>query len=141
VYVRSQYFADALPDWVGELEEGVDYRELLRNAGVSVPVDDTMELSVADPVADDSGEDNTEEEDVAQGTIPVQGSATGDVDPESETHSDTQEQSSTPISNHQQQHTETETHSDTQMHTETPSNMQTQTQRKAELPPATLKPK
>ena len=109
MYDRSQYFADALPDWVGELEEGVDYRELLRNAVVSVPVDDTMELSVADPDADDSDEANADEEDIAQGTIPQHGSTTGDVDPEPSTPIDTHAQSSTPINSQPPQEPSTAT--------------------------------
>jgi hypothetical protein len=113
---------------VGELEGDVDYRALLQKAGVSVPVGDTMGLSVADPVADDSGEVSAEDDDVALGTIPVQVSTTGDVDPETETHRDIQEQSSTPISNHQQQHTETDTDSDTQTQTETHSDTQAQSE-------------
>ena len=75
--------------------------------------------------------------DIAQGTIPVQGSAIGDVDPEPETPSDIQEQTQVHRHSQQQQHTETDTDTDTQTHTQT----QQQTQRKTELPPATLKPK
>jgi hypothetical protein len=56
---------------VGELEGDVDYRELLRSKGVTVhAVDDSSSM-----------EEKADEEDVAEG-IPVQGSTTGDVDPE-----------------------------------------------------------
>jgi hypothetical protein len=41
-----------------------------------------MDVSAGDSDADDSDTVNAGEEDIAQGTIPVQGSTTGDVDPE-----------------------------------------------------------
>jgi hypothetical protein len=74
-------------------------------------------------------------EDIAQGTIPVQGSTIGDVDPKPETPTDTQEQSETPISNHQQQHPETEP--DTEPETGSETQTQTPPQRRTELLPAT----
>jgi hypothetical protein len=52
-YIRSQHTVDALPNWEGKLEGNADYAEILRGAGVSVPVGDTMGESVDDSVADD----------------------------------------------------------------------------------------
>ena len=52
-YLGSRHSAEFAPDWVGEPEGDVDYRELLRNAGVDVPtVDDSDSM---DDVADDGG--------------------------------------------------------------------------------------
>ncbi|MCX6654745.1 MAG: hypothetical protein NTY03_06440 [Candidatus Bathyarchaeota archaeon] len=68
---------------------------------------------------------------------PVQGSTTGDVDPEPATPSDTQEQTQVHRHSQQQQHTETDTGTETGSETQT----QTPPQRRTELPPATLKPK
>jgi hypothetical protein len=78
-YVRGTYTDDALPKWVGRLKGNVNYREFLLSKGVELPamVDDSGSMD------DGSGEDNAEEGDIAQGTIPVQGSAIGDVDPKS----------------------------------------------------------
>jgi hypothetical protein len=84
-YVRGTYTDDALPKWVGRLKGNVNYREFLLSKGVELPamVDDSGSMD------DGSGEDNAEEGDIAEGTIPVQGSTTGDVDPEPQapTHS------------------------------------------------------
>ena len=97
---------EALPDWVGEPEGDVDYRELLQNAGVDVPtVDDSDSM---DDAADGDVDDNStmEGQDVQVGT-PVQGSTVGDVDPKSPAVIDTQEQTQVHRHSHQQQHPST----------------------------------
>ena len=97
---------EALPDWVGEPEGDVDYRELLQNAGVDVPtVDDSDSM---DDVADGDVDDNStmEGQDVQVGT-PVQGSTVGDIDPKSPAVIDTQEQTQVHTHSHQQQHPST----------------------------------
>ncbi len=110
------YSAEFAPDWVGEPEGDVDYRELLQNAGVDVPaVDDSDPMDdVADDggsmddAADDDVDDNStmEGQDVQVGT-PVQGSTVGDVDPKSPAVIDTQEQTQVHTHSHQQQHPST----------------------------------
>ncbi|MCX6656040.1 MAG: hypothetical protein NTY03_13125 [Candidatus Bathyarchaeota archaeon] len=59
-----------------------------------------------DSVAGDSDTVSAGEEDIAQGTIPVQGSAMGDVDPEPETPSETQRQPEVPSQSQTQRHPE-----------------------------------
>jgi hypothetical protein len=56
-----------------------------------------MDDTADDSDADGSGEASAEEGDIAEGTIPVQGNAMEDVDPEPSTPIDTHAQSSTPI--------------------------------------------
>jgi hypothetical protein len=88
-YLRSQYSSDALFEWVGEPEGDVDYGELLRSKGVEVPATTVADSGSMDGTADRDVDDNgtmeekVTEEDIAEGT-PVQGSTTGDVDPESQ---------------------------------------------------------
>ena len=83
-YIRSQYSPKALPDWVGEIEGDVNYRELLRSKGVTVPyVDDSSSMeTVADAAVEDDAMD-------VQVCTPLQDSTTGDVDPRLQTPTDT----------------------------------------------------
>jgi hypothetical protein len=92
----------ARADWVGELEGDVDYRELMRSKGVTVPdVDDSSSMKdVADGgIYASEAEGTMEGQDVLVGT-PVQGSTIGDVDPKSQALFDTQEQSQALIHSH-----------------------------------------
>jgi hypothetical protein len=104
-YLRSQYSSDALFEWVGEPEGDVDYGELLRSKGVEVPataVADSGSMDgTADRDVDDNGtmEEKVAEEDIAEGT-PVQGSATGDVDPEPQAPMGTHGKSQAPTHGH-----------------------------------------
>ncbi len=97
---------------MGKLEVGVDYRELLRSKGVELPAFDdggSMDDTADDSDADGSGEASAEEGDIAEGTIPVQGNAMEDVDPEPSTPIDTHAQSSTPINSQPPQEPSTAT--------------------------------
>ena len=73
---------------MGKLEDGADYREILRREEITVPsTDDDDDDSVDDDDGDsddvtDSSESNEGEEDIEAG-IPVQASTTGGVDPQS----------------------------------------------------------
>ena len=70
---------------MGELEEGVDYRELLRSKGIEVPATEAEGSSMGDEaegIIEEGSyiDEEASDEDIQVGT-PLQGSTIGDVDP------------------------------------------------------------
>jgi arsenate reductase-like glutaredoxin family protein len=130
-YLRSQYSDKALPDWVSRLEGNVNYRELLRSKGGTVP-------AVSDGDHGDE-DDSQEEEDIAEGILPAQASTIVANDNKLQTPMDTYGQLQTPTnSNLRNPSTEAmakEPQTPTESKLRTPMEVKVKVVPKRELPP------